>query len=95
MRRWAATGERVRMPNRDYLRAVVCYVLIPLLLLAGGGLFQLINPELARGHSDYARNYHWLELARMAALMAAAAGALALWLATCMQLLKARQRSIG
>ena len=64
-------------------------------LLAGGGLFQLINPELARGHSDYTRNYHCLELARMAALMAAAAGALALWLATCMQLLKARQRSIG
>lgn len=83
------------MPNRDYLRAVVCYALIPLLVLAGGGLFQLIDPEWARGQANYARNYQWLELARMGVLMGAAGCTLALWLATCALVLKARQRSIG
>jgi hypothetical protein len=83
------------MPNRDYLRAVVYYVLIPLVVLAGGGLYQLIDPEWARGHADYTRNYRWLELARVGVLMAAGAGALALWLAACAMVLKARQRSIG
>lgn len=82
------------MPKRDYVLALVCYLLIPAVLIAGAGLFRLIDPEMARGHADYVRDYRLLELARMGALMAAAGLALVLWSSVCYLVLKSRQRSL-
>ena len=76
-----------------YLVAVACYVAIPVAVVAGVGVFVLIDPELARGHADYARVYRVLGLARLGVLAAAAALALALWVACCHLVLASRGRS--
>jgi hypothetical protein len=84
-----------RMPRRQYILAVVCYLLIPAVVIASGVVFRAIDPELARGSTDYTRNYRLLELVRTGALMAMAGLALALWASTCYLVLKSRQRSLG
>jgi len=68
------------MPKRHYVLALICYLSIPGVVIAGAGLFRLIDPETARGHADYARDYQLLDRARTGALMAAAALALLLWI---------------
>jgi hypothetical protein len=83
------------MPKKQYILAVVCYLLIPAVVIASGVLFRLIDPETARGSANYVRNYRLLELARTGALMAMAGAALALWALTCYLVLKSRQRSLG
>ena len=82
------------MPKRHYVMALACYLSIPAVLIAGAGLFRLIDPELARGHADYVRDYRLLELARTGALLATAGLALVLWASTCYLVLKSRQRSL-
>jgi len=81
------------MPKRHYLMALACYLSIPVVLIAGAGLFRLIDPEMARSHVDYVRDYRLLELTRLGALMATAALALVLWASACYLVLKSRQRS--
>jgi hypothetical protein len=83
------------MPKKQYILAVVCYLLIPAVVLASGVLFRFIDPEMARGSADYVRNYRVLELARTGALMTMAGLALALWALTCYLVLKSRHRSMG
>ncbi len=83
------------MPKRHCVLVVACYLLIPAVLIAGAGLFRLIDPEMARGHANYVRDYRLLEAARLGALMAAGGLALVLWLSTCYLALKSRQRSLG
>lgn len=82
------------MPKRRYVMALACYLSIPAVLIAGAGLFRLIDPELARSHADYVRDYRLLELARQGALTAAAGLALVLWASTCYLVLESRQRSL-
>jgi hypothetical protein len=82
------------MPKRQYILAVVCYLSIPVVVIASGVLFRLIDPELARGGADYVRNFRLLELARRGELITMAGLALALWLLTCYLVLKSRQRSL-
>ena len=83
------------MIKRHDVLALTCYLAIPVVLIAGGGVFSLIDPEMALGHSNYVRDYRLLELARLSALMAAAGLALVLWASTCCLVLKSRQRSLG
>lgn len=81
------------MAKRQYFMALVCYLAIPVVVIAGGFLSQLINPEWAQGTADYGRNFHLLQMAAMGVLMAATGVAVVLWLATCYLVLTARQRS--
>lgn len=82
------------MPKRHYLLALACYLSIPVVMFAGAGLHRLIDPEMARGHADYVRDYHLLELVRLGALVATAALILILWISCCYLVLKSRQRSL-
>src|SRR5712691_4677219 len=83
-----------QMSKRHYLLALACYLLVPAVLIAGAGLYRLIDPEMARGHADYVRDYRLLELAQRGALMATLGLALILWSSTCYLVLKSRQRSL-
>jgi UDP-N-acetylmuramyl pentapeptide phosphotransferase/UDP-N-acetylglucosamine-1-phosphate transferase len=83
-----------RMPKRRYVMALACYLSIPAVVIAAGGLFRLLDPEMVRGHADYVRDYRLMELAQKGALAAAAGLALILWTATCYLVLKSRQRSL-
>lgn len=82
------------MPKRRYVMALACYLSIPAVVIAAGGLFRLLDPEMVRGHADYVRDYRLTELAQKGALAAAAGLALVLWAATCYLVLKSRQRSL-
>ena len=83
------------IPKRRYLLAIACYVAIPVVIIAGGALHQLIDPEWARGSADYVRNYRVLDMLGQGVLMAASALALVLWLATCFVVLKANERPVA
>ena len=83
------------MPKRQYVLALACYLSIPVVLIGGAGVFRLIDPELARGHANYARDYQLLEMTRTGAVMAAGGLALVLWASCCYLVLKSRHRSLG
>jgi hypothetical protein len=85
---------RAAMPKLRYVLAVVCYVAIPAVVVAGVALFVLIDPEMARGRSSYARDYRLLDAARLCILWASAALALVLWVSCCYLVLTSRRRSL-
>jgi hypothetical protein len=82
------------MPKRQYVLAIACYLSIPVILIAGVGLFVVIDPELARGHVDYVGAYRLLELVRRGALAGTAVLAVLSWISCCYLVLKSRQRSL-
>jgi hypothetical protein len=82
------------MLKRQYLLALICYLLIPVVVIVGAGAFRLIDPELARGRADYARDYRLLEMARLGAVAAAGGLTIVLWTACCGLVLRSRQRSL-
>ena len=82
------------MLKRQYAMALVCYLSIPAVVIAGARLHSLIDPEMARGRANYARDYQLLELTRAGALMTTAGVALVLWISCCYLVLKSRQRSL-
>jgi hypothetical protein len=79
--------------KRHYVLALIVYLSIPAVVVCGAGLFRLIDPEMARGHADYARNYRLLDLARLGVLWGSGVLALVLWTVCCYLVLKSRQRS--
>ena len=74
--------------------AFILLLLIPVVLILGGMLFSLINPEIAAGHPNYARNYHLLNLLKIASLFASFAVVAILWLAACFLVIRSKQRSL-
>jgi hypothetical protein len=48
------------MVKKQLLVALLLLLLIPAVMLGGGFLFSLINPEIAAGHPNYVRNWHLL-----------------------------------
>jgi len=82
------------MLKRRYVPAFACYLLIPVVLIAGMRISLLIDPEWARGHADYAFGFWMLEMAQRGVQLATMGLVLALWLAVCYLVLKSRQRSL-
>lgn len=73
--------------------ALVLLLLIPVVSMVGGLLFSLINPEIAAGHSNYARNYHLLSLVKSMSLAASGAVVVILWLIACFLVIRSKERS--
>ncbi len=48
------------MTKKQWVVAIVLLLLIPAVLMLGGMIFNLINPEIAAGHPNYVRNFHLL-----------------------------------
>ena len=82
------------MPKRQYVLALVCYLAIPPVLIAGATVFSLIDPEWARRSANYARDYRLLEMARTGAVLASGGLSVLLWISCCYLVLKSRQRSL-
>jgi hypothetical protein len=53
------------MMKKQKVVALVLLLLIPVVLMLGGWLFSLINPESAAGHPNYVRNFHFLSPGRV------------------------------
>jgi hypothetical protein len=82
------------MVKTKYILALVCYVSIPAVVVCGVGLVLLVDPELALGHANYARDYQLINLARLGVLWATAGLALVLWTSCCYLVLASRRRSM-
>lgn len=73
--------------------ALVLVLLIPVVLMLGGLLFSLINPEIAAGHPNYARNYHLLNLVKIGSFLTSVGVAAVLWLLACFLVIRSKGRS--
>jgi hypothetical protein len=81
------------MIKKQSVAALVLLLLIPLVLALGGLLFNLIHPEIAAGHPNYARNYHLLSLLKNMSFWASVAGVAVLWLLVCLLVIRSKKRS--
>jgi hypothetical protein len=79
--------------KKQTLVALVLLLLIPIVLRVGGLLFSLINPEIAAGHANYVRNYHFLSLVKIGSFWASAAAVAFLWLLVCYLVIRSKERS--
>ena len=79
--------------KKQTLVSLVLLLLIPVALMLGGFLSNLINPEIAAGHANYARNYHLLTLVKNLLFLASGGVAGLLWLLSCVLLIRSKERS--
>lgn len=81
------------MIKKQWVVALVLFLLIPLELKLGGMLFSVINPESAAGHPNYVQNYHRLSQLKHMALWGSEAGVAVLWLLVCLLVIRSKKRS--
>jgi hypothetical protein len=67
------------MIKKQLLVALLLLLLIPAVLLGGGFLSNLINPEVAAGHPNYVRNWHLLSSLKTAIFFGSLATSMALY----------------
>ena len=79
--------------KKDYIIAVVSFLLIPAVSLLGGAIFVSINPEIAARTQNYALNYWLLDKARVACILAAFVANVGLWFLSCFFLLRSKKQS--
>jgi hypothetical protein len=73
--------------------ALILLLLIPAVLMLGGLLFSLINPEIAAGHPNYVRSFHLLSLVKNMVIWASEALVAILWLLACFLVIRSKERS--
>ena len=99
MQAWITKGLRPvgdsggGMIKKQWVFALVLLLLIPVVSMLGGVLFNLINPEIAAGHPNYERNFHLLSLLKIGVWLASLAVAAVLWLLACFLVIRSKQRS--
>ena len=81
------------MMKKQMVVALVLLLLISVVWMLGGLLFSLINPEIAAGHPNYARNYHLLSLVKIMSMLASTAVVGTLWLLACFLVIRSKERS--
>jgi len=81
------------MMKKQTVVALVLLLLIPVLSMLGGLLFSMINPEIAAGHANYARNYHLLSLVRIMTMWGSGALVAMLWLLAFFLVIRSKERS--
>jgi hypothetical protein len=81
------------MIKKQWVVALLLFLLIPLELKLGGMLFRLINPESAAGHPNYAQNYHRLSQLHHMVLWGSEASVFVLWLLVCLLVIRSKKRS--
>lgn len=82
------------MVKKQSLVTLVLLLLIPLVLILGGALSNLINPEITAGHPNYVRNFHLLNLLKQFSFLASFACAGFLWILVCLREIRSKQRSL-
>jgi hypothetical protein len=79
--------------RKYYGRCIIALLLIPVAAMLSVGIFEAIDPELARGHDNYARNFALLDHLRRGVLLVGLLLLGALWTLACMWLLRAKAQS--
>jgi hypothetical protein len=78
--------------RKYYGRSIAALLLIPVVARGTAGLVGAIDPELARGHRDYARNFALLDHLRTGVQLSGLVLLGTLWLLACAWLLRAKSR---
>ena len=81
------------MMKKQTVVALALLLLIPMVWMLGGLLLSLINPEIAAGHPNYGRNYHFLSLVKSLTVWASGAVVAILWLLVCLLVIRSKERS--
>jgi hypothetical protein len=81
------------MMKKQMVVALVLLLLIPVVSMLGGFLFSMINPEIAAGHANYARNYHLLSLVKIMTMWGSGALVAMMWLLACFLVIRSKERS--
>lgn len=81
------------MMKKQTAVALGLLLLIPVVLMLGGWLFSRINPEIAAGHPNYVRNYHYLSLVKQVSFWATGAVVAILWFLVCFLVIRSKERS--
>jgi len=79
--------------KKQSVLALLLLLLIPVVLMLGGMLSNLINPEIAAGHANYARNYQVLNTLKIMIFLASAACGAVLWMLACLVVIRSKKRS--
>jgi hypothetical protein len=79
--------------KRQTVVALVLLLLIPAVLMLGGLLFSVINPEIAARHANYALNFYLLNHLRIALFLGSGAVAVILWLLAFFLVIRSKERS--
>jgi len=79
--------------KKQWVVALALLLAIPVVIVVGGGLSNLINPEIAAGHPNYVRNYHLLHLLKISCFLGAVAVSAVLWLVVCLLVIRSKKRS--
>jgi hypothetical protein len=82
------------MMKKQTVFALALLLLMPIVLKVGGLVFSMIHPESAAGHSDYARNYHFLNNVKIMSLLGSFAVVAILWLLVCFLVIRSKERSL-
>jgi hypothetical protein len=81
------------MMKKQTVVALALLLLVPIVFRLEGWLFSLINPEIAAGHPNYARNYHLLSLLKNITFWGSVAVVVTLWLLVCFLVIRSKERS--
>jgi hypothetical protein len=81
------------MMKKQSVLALVLFLLVPGVLVLGGMLSLLINPEIAAGHPNYVRNYHLLSELKTMLFLGSVVGAAVLWVLVCLLVIRSKKRS--
>jgi hypothetical protein len=81
------------MIKKQTLLALLLILLIPAVTVGAGILFSLINPEIAAGHPDYARNWRLLNSLKIGVMYGSFAVILVLYLLGCFLVIRSKKQS--
>jgi hypothetical protein len=81
--------------QKNYGRSIVALLLIPVVTVSAAAIDYAIDPELARGHLNYVRNFALLQHLRFGVVVVALLLVIALWLLACLWLLRAKSQRIA
>jgi hypothetical protein len=80
--------------KKQTLVALGLLLLIPVVIMGGGTLSNLINPEIAAGHPNYSRNFQLLTLLKHLIFFGSALLAGILWILSCYLVIRSKERSV-
>lgn len=83
------------MTRKPYVLAIAALLLMPVVVVLGGPLFNAIDPEIAARHADYERNYRLLEHAKTLTLLAMLVAVVALWFLACALVIRSKGRTLA
>ena len=80
--------------KKQSVKALVLCLLIPVVFMLQGIVSSQINPEVAAGHPNYARNFHLLSDLKMLIFFGSLAVVLALFVVVCFLVIRSKKRSL-